>query len=328
MRRHQSMNLSQGDIIMSTTIKIGTRRSKLAMWQAYYVEELLQKAGMKTEIVQIDTRGDKILDVSIAKIGSKGVFTEELEVQLRSGDIDIAVHSAKDMQSELPEGFEVIAFTVREKANDVVVSRNKELRFADTSRPLTVGSSSVRRRALLKAYYPHIKVIEMRGNLQTRIGKMDDGQCDAMILAYAGVNRMEYNDLIVETLSTDQFIPPVGQGSVAIESATTLDAEKRQIIRDAVNHSETEFCLLAERAFLKTLKGGCSIPAFCMAELADNNQLDVTGGMISLDGQTLIKNVITGSRDDAEDIGHQIATLTMNQGGAEILAAIRKERGE
>jgi hydroxymethylbilane synthase len=241
---HQPMNLSQGDIIMSTTIKIGTRRSKLAMWQAYYVEELLQKAGMQTKIVEIDTRGDQVLDVSIAKIGSKGVFTEELEDQLRSGDIDIAVHSAKDMQSELPEGFEIIAFTVREKVNDVVVSRNKQLRLGDTSRPLTIGSSSVRRRAMLKAHYPHLKVIEMRGNLQTRIAKMDEGQCDAILLAYAGVNRMEYNDLIVETLPLEQFIPPVGQGSVAIESSVTLDAEKRQIIRDAVNHTETEFRLL------------------------------------------------------------------------------------
>ncbi|WP_321530624.1 hydroxymethylbilane synthase [uncultured Desulfuromonas sp.] len=313
---------------MSTKIKIGTRRSKLALWQAYYVEQLLQDAGMDTEIVEIDTRGDQVLDVSIAKIGSKGVFTEELEDQLRSGDIDIAVHSAKDMQSELPEGFEIIAFTIREKVNDVVVSRDKSIRLGDTSRPLTIGSSSVRRRAILKAYYPHLNIIEMRGNLQTRIGKMDDGQCDAILLAYAGVNRMEYNDLIVETLPLEQFIPPVGQGSVAIESATNLDAKKRETIRKAVNHPDTEFRLLAERAFLKTLKGGCSIPAFCMAELEADNQLKVTGGMISLDGQTLIKNVLTGARSDAEQLGDQMATLTLEQGGAEILAAIRAERGE
>lgn len=313
---------------MSATIKIGTRRSKLAMWQAYYVEELLQKAGMNTEIVEIDTRGDQVLDVSIAKIGSKGVFTEELEDQLRSGDIDIAVHSAKDMQSELPEGFEIIAFTVREQVNDVVVSRDKSIRLADTSRPLTIGSSSVRRRAILKAYYPHLKIIEMRGNLQTRIAKMDEGQCDAILLAYAGVNRMEYNDLIVETLPLEQFIPPVGQGSVAIESAVDLDDKKRQIIRQAVNHGDTEYRLLAERAFLKTLKGGCSIPAFCMAELMGDDQLSVTGGMISLDGQTLIKNNLIGKRTAAEQLGDQMAQLTLEQGGAEILAAIRQERGE
>jgi len=313
---------------MSATIKIGTRRSKLAMWQAYYVEDLLQKAGMETQIVEIDTRGDQVLDVSIAKIGSKGVFTEELEDQLRSGDIDIAVHSAKDMQSELPEGFEIIAFTVREQVNDVVVSRDKSLCLGDTTRPLTIGSSSVRRRAMLKAYYPHLKVIEMRGNLQTRIAKMDEGQCDAILLAYAGVNRMEYNDLIVETLPLEQFIPPVGQGSVAIESAIDLDAEKRQVIRQAVNHGDTEYRLLAERAFLKTLKGGCSIPAFCMAKLEADDLISVTGGMISLDGQTLIKNTLSGKRTAAEQLGDQMAQLTLEQGGAEILAAIRQERGE
>src|SRR5690554_1954659 len=202
---------------MRNTINIGTRRSKLALWQAYYVQDLLKKAGMDTNIVEIETKGDKILDVSIAKIGSKGVFTEELEEQLRNGDIDIAVHSAKDMQSELPAGFEIIAFTVREQINDVVVSRDKNLRLADSSRSITVGSSSVRRRAMLKAYYPHIKVVEMRGNLQTRIRKMDAGDCDAILLAYAGVHRMGYNDLIAEVLPEDQFIPPVGQGSVAIE---------------------------------------------------------------------------------------------------------------
>lgn len=313
---------------MDASIKIGTRRSKLAMWQAYYVEELLQKAGMETEIVEIDTRGDQVLDVSIAKIGSKGVFTEELEDQLRSGDIDIAVHSAKDMQSELPDGFEIIAFTVREQVNDVVVSRDQSLRLGDISRPLTIGSSSVRRRAMLKAYYPHLNVIEMRGNLQTRIAKMDDGQCDAILLAYAGVNRMGYNDLIVETLALEQFIPPVGQGSVAIETAVNLDERKRQIIRQAVNHPDTEYRLLAERAFLKTLKGGCSIPAFCMAELAGDEQMKVTGGMISLDGQTIIKNTLTGARGNAEQLGDKMAQLTLEQGGADILAAIREERGE
>ncbi|MBN2644392.1 MAG: hydroxymethylbilane synthase [Desulfuromonadaceae bacterium] len=313
---------------MSTTVKIGTRRSKLALWQAYYVEELLHKAGMETRIVEIDTRGDQVLDVSIAKIGSKGVFTEELEDQLRSGEIDIAVHSAKDMQSELPQGFEIIAFTEREQVHDVVVSRDKNLRLGDTGRPLTIGSSSVRRRAMLKAYYPHLNVIEMRGNLQTRIAKMDAGQCDAILLAYAGVNRMGYNELIVENLPLEQFIPPVGQGSVAVESATALEPQKRDIIRQAVNHPDTEYRLLAERAFLKTLKGGCSIPAFCMAQLEGDSELSVTGGMISLDGQQIIKNTLTGPRSDAESLGHRMAELTLQQGGAAILAAIRAERGE
>ena len=311
---------------MRKTINIGTRCSKLALWQAYYVQDLLEKAGLDTNIVEIETRGDKILDVSIAKIGSKGVFTEELEEQLRNGDIDIAVHSAKDMQSELPEGFEIIAFTEREKINDVVVSRDKSLRLADSSRNLTIGSSSVRRRAMLRAYYPHLNIIEMRGNLQTRIKKMDDGQCDAILLAYAGVNRMQYNDLIAEILPEDQFIPPVGQGSVAVESSVSLDAEKRELIRTAVNHPETEYRLLAERSFLKTLKGGCSIPAFCTADYAHSGELRVKGGIISIDGKQNIFNELCGSREQAVELGDKLARMTLEQGGAQILAQIHAER--
>lgn len=311
---------------MRNTINIGTRRSKLALWQAYYVQDLLKKAGMDTNIVEIETKGDKILDVSIAKIGSKGVFTEELEEQLRNGDIDIAVHSAKDMQSELPAGFEIIAFTVREQINDVVVSRDKNLRLADSSRSITVGSSSVRRRAMLKAYYPHIKVVEMRGNLQTRIRKMDAGDCDAILLAYAGVHRMGYNDLIAEVLPEDQFIPPVGQGSVAIEVSANLDAQKREQIRNAVNHPATEYRLNAERAFLKTLKGGCSIPAFCAADYTDSGELKVHGGIISLDGEQKIFNELRGPKEDAAALGHKLAQLTLDQGGAQILAQIHATR--
>jgi hydroxymethylbilane synthase len=311
---------------MSNTINIGTRRSKLALWQAYYVQDLLEKAGLNTNIVEIETKGDKILDVSIAKIGSKGVFTEEIEEQLRNGAIDIAVHSAKDMQSELPQEFELIAFTEREQINDVVVSRDKDLRLSDSSRSITVGSSSVRRRAMLKAYYPHIKVVEMRGNLQTRIRKMDDGNCDAILLAYAGVHRMGYNDLIAEVLDENHFIPPVGQGSVAIEVCTSLDAQKREQIRAAVNHPATEYRLNAERAFLKTLKGGCSIPAFCTANYTDSGDLRVHGGIISLDGEQKIFNELSGPKEEAAQMGHKLAQMTLDQGGAQILARIHAER--
>lgn len=313
---------------MANPVRIGTRRSKLALWQAHHVEDLLHQAGLETEIVEIDTRGDQILDVSIAKIGSKGVFTEELEDQLRSGAIDIAVHSAKDMQSELPAGFEIIAFTEREQMHDVVVSRDRTVRLADSSRPRVIGSSSVRRRALLQAYYPHLQVIEMRGNLQTRIAKMDAGQCDAILLAFAGVHRMHYDELIVEHLPLDRFIPPVGQGSVAIEAATSLSPERRRIIRQAVNHAPTEACLLAERAFLKTLHGGCSIPAFCLAQRVGDDCLNVTGGMISLDGQQIIKNSLSGSCPQATQLGSRIAELTLEQGGRAILQQIRQQRGE
>ncbi|MDP3696249.1 MAG: hydroxymethylbilane synthase, partial [Desulfocapsaceae bacterium] len=171
------------------TIKIGSRKSRLAMWQTETVAGMLNEQGMETVISSMETKGDKILDVSIAKIGSKGVFTEELEEQLQSGATDIAVHSAKDMQSMLPQGFGLIAFTAREKVNDVLLALDKGLDLDDPAKKIRIGTSSVRRIALLKHYYPHVQTVEMRGNLQTRIQKLRDGACDALMLAYAGVKR-------------------------------------------------------------------------------------------------------------------------------------------
>ena len=180
------------------------------MWQTETVARTLNEGGMETQINSMETKGDKILDVSIAKIGSKGVFTEELEVQLAAGITDIAVHSAKDMQSLLPAGFTLIAFTEREKVNDVLLSTDKSMDLADSSRPVKIGTSSVRRRALLRHYYPHVELVDMRGNLQTRIRKMQDGDCDALILAYAGVKRMGYEQMIVMEFDEKKFIPPFG----------------------------------------------------------------------------------------------------------------------
>lgn len=207
-------------------IQIGTRKSKLALWQAYYVQDQLHKAGVDTEIITMETKGDKILDTSIAKIGSKGVFTEELEEQLSNGGIDIAVHSAKDMPSVLPDSFELIAFTDREKSEDVLVSHNPNLTLEDQTKKTIIGTSSVRRRALLKLYYPHVETVDIRGNLQTRIKKMKDGLCDGIMLAYAGVHRMNMESLIVQKFPVNKFVPPVGQGCVAIEAAGTLPIEK------------------------------------------------------------------------------------------------------
>ena len=195
-----------------TTIKIGSRKSRLAMWQTETVAGMLNEQGMETVISSMETKGDMILDVSIAKIGSKGVFTEELEEQLQSGATDIAVHSAKDMQSMLPEGFGLIAFTAREKVNDVLLALDKGLDLDDPGKKIRIGTSSVRRIAMLKHYYPHVQTVEMRGNLQTRIQKLRDGACDALMLAYAGVKRMEYADMIVKVFPEDEFVPPVGSG--------------------------------------------------------------------------------------------------------------------
>ncbi|MEA3467208.1 MAG: hydroxymethylbilane synthase [Thermodesulfobacteriota bacterium] len=309
-----------------TTINIGSRKSKLAMWQTDTVAGMLEKSGMVTNISSMETKGDKILDVSIAKIGSKGVFTEELEDQLSNGATDIAVHSAKDMQSILPAGFELIAFTDREKSNDVLVSRDKAIDLNDTGKKIRIGTSSVRRIALLKHFYPHIDTVEMRGNLQTRIQKMDDGDCDALMLAYAGVKRMEYEEMIVKIFSENEFIPPVGQGCIAIESATSLSAEKRDKIRTCLNNPDSESCLLAERAYLRTMEGGCSIPAFGLAIL-DGNDITLRGGLASLDGKTVLVKTEQGPREEADSIGERLGHYILDNGGRKILADIKRVQG-
>ena len=304
-------------------IKIGTRGSKLALWQAYYVENLLQKGGVTTEIVIIETKGDKILDRSLSKIGSKGVFTQELEDQLRSGEIDIAVHSAKDLQSHLEDDFEIIAFTEREHANDVLVSHNTSLSL-HSGESFVVGTSSTRRIAVLKHYYPHIKTVDMRGNLQTRLRKLEEGQCDALLLAYAGVHRMEYDDKIAEHLLLDEFTPAVGQGSVAIENAVSLSQEKKDILKKLLNHEQTEICLRTERAFLKHLHGGCSIPVFALAIL-NHDEITISGGIISLNGAELIRRSESGAAAFPEELGAALAEELIQAGADRILKEIRSQ---
>lgn len=302
-------------------IKIGTRGSRLALWQAYHVETLLQKGGVTTEIVIIETKGDKILDRSLSKIGSKGVFTQELEDQLRSGDIDIAVHSAKDLQSSLDDDFELIAFTEREHANDVLVSYNTSLSL-QSGESFVVGTSSTRRIAILKHYYPHIKIVDMRGNLQTRFRKLQEGQCDALLLAYAGVHRMEYDGAIAEHLLLDEFTPAVGQGSVAIESAVSLSDGKKAVVKQLLNHEPTEICLRTERAFLKRLQGGCSIPVFALAILK-HDEINISGGIVSLDGQEIIRRTESGSPAFPEELGTALADELIEAGADRILLDIR-----
>jgi hydroxymethylbilane synthase len=309
-------------------IRIGTRGSQLALWQAFYIENLLKAAGMATEIVTIETKGDKILDVSLSKIGSKGVFTEELEDQLRSGDIDIAVHSAKDLQSDLHEDFEILAFTERELVNDVVVSLNPDFSLADQSQTLVVGTSSTRRIALMQRNYPHVQLVEMRGNLQTRLKKLADGHCQALLLAYAGVHRMNYHQYIVQHLPLDSFTPAVGQGSVAVEVACSLSDDKKAIIRQACNHVSTEICLLAERAFLNTMQGGCSVPVFGLAQW-NGTQLQLKGGVVSLDGKQLITHSLSEEKAEsstAKNLGKAVAQEILAQGGGKILEEIRRNR--
>ncbi|MCY7349302.1 MAG: hydroxymethylbilane synthase [Cytophagaceae bacterium] len=302
-------------------IRIGTRGSKLALWQAHFVQDLLQADGLTTEIVTIETKGDQVLDRSLSKIGSKGVFTQELEDGLFDASIDIAVHSAKDLQSELPDDLELIAFTERELVNDVLVSRQP--RSLQSGERFVIGTSSTRRIALLKHFFPHIRTVEMRGNLQTRLRKLDEGQCDALLLAYAGVHRMGYDDLIVEMLPAEPFVPAVGQGSIAVECAKSLDEAKKSRIRALVNHPETEVCLLAERAFLRRLQGGCSIPVFGLAT-HDDGYITLTGGLISLDGDHLLSEYVVGSAAHAEGMGTALGDEILQLGGAQLLAEIKR----
>lgn len=300
-------------------IKIGTRKSKLAMWQAKYIQELLAKNNIKSKLFPIETKGDKILDRSIAKIGSKGVFTEELEEKLLNLEIDIAVHSAKDLQSNLPKDFEIIAFTEREEANDVIVSR-KPLNPEDKNSSFVLGTSSVRRTSLIKHFFPHLKLTDMRGNLQTRIKKMDNKDCDGLVLAKAGVLRMGYDDLIVYEFDPEVFIPPVGQGCLAIEASKNLPLEIKNKLRKALNSETTEKILLGERQFLNILEGGCSIPAFCHGILK-NNKVCLKGGIVSTDGQTIVLNDFES--ENPQEAGTKLASYVLENGGREILKSLK-----
>lgn len=300
-------------------IKIGTRKSKLAMWQAEYIKDLLSKNNITAKLFPMETKGDKILDKSIAKIGSKGVFTEELEAKLLSLEIDIAVHSAKDLQSDLGKDFEIIAFTEREEAHDVIISR-KPLNPEDKSSSFVLGTSSVRRTSLIKHYFPHVKLADMRGNLQTRIEKMDNNHCDGLVLAKAGVLRMGYEDMIVYEFDPDFFIPPVGQGCLAVEASKNLPADIKKILRQILNSDKTETILRAERKFLNILEGGCSIPAFCHGRI-ENNKILLKGGVVSTDGKVIVFKEVES--DSPENAGQILASSVLENGGRDILKNLK-----
>jgi len=307
---------------MNKTIRIGTRGSKLAMWQANHVADLIKPSGFHTEIVPIETKGDKILDVSISKIGSKGVFTEEIEEKLVEGSIDIAVHSAKDLSSYMPDELELIAFTERETVNDVVISLDKEFRLEKKN--IVIGTSSTRRVAFVKHFYPTATTVSVRGNLQTRLAKLESGHCDALILAFAGVHRMGYDHLITERIETSYFVPPVGQGSIAVQCHKKLPFEKKDVVQRWVNHVETENCLRTERAFLKTLEGGCSIPSFGYACM-EGPLITMKAGIISLDGKEIIKIKRSAVVEEGKDLGKSIANEVLSKGGDRILSEIRRK---
>jgi hydroxymethylbilane synthase len=301
------------------TIRLATRGSRLALWQAEHVAHLLTQAGFTPEIVPMQTTGDLVLDRSLAKIGSKGVFTEELEESLRRGDTHLAVHSAKDVQSTIPADLELLAFLEREQVNDVVLSFDEN--FSLDKEGIVLGTSSTRRKAQLRRFCPNATTTEARGNLQTRLRKLEEGQFDALVLAYAGVHRMGYHHLVRHTLPADIFVPATGQGSIAIECATGLAEELKSQLKAALNHPATNLCLTAERAFLHTMEGGCSIPSFALATLLNDQTIRLEAGIISLDGDEMVKVERVGS--SAEGLGQAVAAEVLAQGGRQILAAIR-----
>ncbi len=306
------------------SIRIGTRSSKLAMWQTNYIVGLLRQNGIPSEVYQMETTGDKILDVSISKIGSKGVFTEELEYKLKTGEIDIAIHSAKDLQSNLADDLSIIAFDKREDPSDVIISTDQSFNLKKDR--FKIGTSSTRRVALFKKHYPQIELTDMRGNLQARISKMKQGACDALILAHAGVHRMGFDDMIVQRMDFNQFVPAVGQGSIALEASSSLSKEKRNLIRATINDIDTEICIRAERAFLKKLEGGCSIPIFGLAQLSSNS-LNLRAGIISIDGSKKIQLEKEASPESPQDLGSEVAEELLKSGGLEILNDIKKSLG-
>jgi len=308
-------------------IRLATRGSRLALWQAEHVADQLQQAGFATEIVPMQTTGDAVQDRSLAKIGAKGVFTEELEVSLRRGETHLAVHSAKDVQSSIPVDLELLAFLEREQVNDVVLSFNEA--FSMDKPGIVLGTSSTRRKAQLQRFYPNASTAEARGNLQTRLRKLEEGQYDALVLAYAGVHRMGYDNLIRVELPTSRFVPATGQGSVAVECAASLDADLKARLKAALDHPATHTCLLAERAFLHTMEGGCSIPSFALATL-EGGGVRLHGGLISLNGEEYVEEVqtsATASPADAQALGVAVAEAVLGRGGREILASIREHRG-
>ena len=305
------------------TVRIGTRNSALALWQAHYVGAMLAKEGLAYEIVAISTKGDQILDRSLSKIGSKGVFTEELETMLCSGEIDIAQHSAKDLPSHLPEELELIAFTERESAEDVVLSLDPSKTLA-SNESLRIGTSSTRRRAFLNHFYPQHTAVEMRGNLQTRLEKLKNGDCDAMLLAYAGVHRMEMKSYITQHLDINQFVPAVGQGSVAIQCAVSLNEDVKSLVRKACNHPETEARLLTERHLLAHLEGGCSVPVYGHAVLK-SDKIALHAGVLSLDGVENIYHSAQGS--DPAILGKEVAMELIHLGAHQLLRKIRQQLG-
>lgn len=308
------------------TIRIGSRKSQLALVQTYWVREQLQKSfpDVNFEVHTMATQGDKILDVALAKIGDKGLFTKELEMGMLSREIDFAVHSLKDLPTRLPEGLVLGVITERENPADALVVHEKfKDKLIDTLPPgAVVGTSSLRRLAQLRHHFPHLTFKDVRGNLNTRLAKLDAGEYDALILAAAGLQRLDMSDRIHQILPKEISLHAVGQGALGIECRSD-DPDVVAILK-AIEHAPTRDRCLAERAFLRELEGGCQVPIGVFTEL-DGLNLTLTGIVASVDGTKLVKDKVIGTATEAEKIGIELALRLKEQGAQEILDQIIAE---
>ncbi len=302
-------------------LRLGTRGSQLALWQAEFVAREIKnhKPELEIETRIIKTKGDKILDVALSKIGDKGLFTREIENALLAGEVDLAVHSMKDLPSFLAPGLSLGAVLKRENPRDVLISSRG---YTMANLPLNglVGTSSLRRIAQLKKLRPDIRISDLRGNVETRIRKMTEHNLDAIILAYAGVERLGLSHVVTEVLSTDSVLPAVGQGAIAVEIRN--DDKDTAAIVAMINDVTTFIATKSERAFLRELEGGCQVPIACLARIIDED-IVLEGLIASIDGQILLRYTVSGRLDQAEVMGQQLAQSLLDRGGQKILQEIK-----
>ncbi|HAC63707.1 MAG TPA: hydroxymethylbilane synthase [Cyanothece sp. UBA12306] len=311
-------------------IRIGSRKSQLALVQTYWVQKELQRhyPQHQFDVETMSTQGDKILDVALAKIGDKGLFTKELEVAMEQNQIDLAVHSLKDLPTNLPKGLMLGCITERVDPADALVinEKHKDKQLETLPEGAVIGTSSLRRLAQLRHHFPHLTFKDVRGNVNTRLRKLDEGEYDAIILAVAGLQRLDMGDRVHQVIPSNISLHAVGQGALGIECREG-DGEILEILK-ALEHEPTRDRCYAERAFLRELEGGCQVPIGVNTTIEGDN-LTLTGIVASLDGQTLIKDTISGARESAEQLGLELANLLRKAGADEVLAEIfaQIERG-
>jgi len=307
--------------MINRTIKIGTRGSKLALWQANWVKTALKtkQPHQTVELVPIKTKGDKILDVPLAKVGGKGLFVKEIETALIEGQIDLAVHSMKDMPSEIPAGLCIGAIPKRETPNDVLISKNNH-RLSELRYGAIIGTSSLRRSAQLKHTRPDVVILPLRGNLDTRIKKLETENMDAIILAAAGVKRLDFENRITEYLDEKVMLPAVGQGALCIEIREN-DPEIGPMVA-ALNHPETRTVVSGERAFLNRMEGGCQVPIAAHGKI-ESNTFTLFALVASIDGATIIKDTLSGPAELSESIGINLADHLLSKGANTLLNILK-----